>query len=338
MVTMRAYRSLLFMLILFLALSGISPAIAQDEPPPPETLAEVRSLTDHVEDQLAKDYGPATTGQETVELASTASGCVPAVVSRDPATAGPISVNSQFLVVSTSFCDETNSALIDLGSKWWGLSGKTQRIWGFVAVRDSDDVLLDIIPFDVNNDPLIAGALNVHLNWIAPYGKKVYRFELEANLRMLPDNVGPGTFKSTWYYQARPFYIYAPILIKSGQENCDVQLHIQGERGTNEYYCFSPQGNAFAMLHFGHSEKVLVEWVGKDHVRLGALPDSGTVFRLTWWDGYKDFHTPETTLQATLWPKNGGPPWLATEHMISGQFTGPDGTLWRVSVPMIWDP
>jgi hypothetical protein len=304
-------------------------------------MEEVLNLEKQVDAELEALYGPAQTGAGYEVEASSTSDCFYTDVDRDPATAGPITVNSQYLSISSSFCGNTNTAMITISSRWWGMSGKSQRVWGFVAVRDADDILVDVIPFDSSNNPLSQGALNIQISWIAPHRQEVFRFEVEANLRMLPDNVGPGTLKTTWYYQAAPFRVYLPVVFKQPPpptENCEVQLHVRGQYAVDEYYCFTIQGNAFAMLHFGYGEKVDIEWVDKTHNRLFAFPGVSHIFRLTWWDGYKDYSDPGIVIQASTWPKAGLPPWLATEHMISGQYTDSSGVEWRVTVPMIWDP
>lgn len=301
-------------------------------------MQEVLNLEKQIEAELESIYGPAQTGAESQVETSLTSDCFYSDVTRDPATTGPITINSQYLYVSSSFCSNTNTAMITIGSRWWGMSGKTQRVWGFVAIRDADDVLVDIIPFDSDNNPMTQGALNIHLSWTAPYRQETFRFEVEANLRMLPDNIGPGTLKTTWYYQAGPFKVFLPVVFKPPVENCEVQLHIRGQYAVDEYYCFAIQGNNFAMLHFSYGEVATIEWVDKAHNRLDAFPGVSHIFRLTWWDGYKDYSDPGIVIQASTWPKAGLPPWLATEHMISGQYTDSSGVEWRVTVPMIWDP
>lgn len=137
-----------------------------------------------------------------------------------------------------------------------------------------------------------------------------------------------------------PELLYMAPVAKSGPstvQDCNFyQLHLYSQ-DTDEWYCFD-QNNSFAELRFSLGEVVYAEWTTAGGIPLNEFPGESGLFYLDNAPiGYQDFTSPGIQLQATKWYPEGNPPWLGQHNELTAEFML-EGDVYRVTVPMIWDP
>ncbi|OGC45369.1 hypothetical protein A2V49_00735 [candidate division WWE3 bacterium RBG_19FT_COMBO_34_6] len=274
--------------------------------------------------------------------------CSHRLIVPDPELAGPLGVNTQVAEVNKSFCQERssplfNTALMDIGSVWPGDPvdpTHQHRVWGLLAIRDTATMqLIKAYAFDITGIPSLTQAIQTQINWAAPRDGKEYRFDVEVNARLWPENIGPATYFETWFFTTQKNQIYLPIVFKTDALECPYLLHVKSANpsDTDEKYCFTATGISHAELHFNWGEVVNSWWEDPQGNKLVEFPGTDIIYRLDSPHSYRDYPIPENEMVANQWYPNGQAPWLATHHELSGQFKL-NGITFRVTIPMIWDP
>lgn len=277
----RKFLFCLMAVMLVLSPMGIRPALAED--PQPETPAEAKANV--LSAEIDAQYGPRTIVQVTMELDTAQASCdgFPGITI-DPNSAGPLGANSQTLIVVQSALDpETNVACTRIGSRWAGMPGKTQRLWGFLTVHSKETGnLVGQFYFDGQNDPTGGTPLIVDTTpWSAPRDGKQYDFHIEINLVMLPDNVGPSTLKADWSFFTYLNKMYLPVIMNPPPAGFNVT-----------WWCGSGQKSKF--VPFSTDDTT-------DPVHLGCLADgTGTVAYKTIIRIWSDYQT-KITIRAPLY-------------------------------------